>query len=364
MRGVAIIKDEKGLHFAHDAKKVSHRNVWKTYMYNKTTTTVSMLMAFSEYLSRCDISSNQIIKKAGMDPSVFKNPDNRITADELNRFITCARQMTNDEFLGLHLGSGFNSGGTGVVGYMMMNCATLGEAFTMYCKYQELPGDIVRIRFAKKEKYVRFHWEYNPSELLHPSTIMEMMMSAVMICSRDLCGRNLPLREAHFSYPRPKDLTEYRKFFNCDMKFDEPETALIYGREFYDTPVKSPNRELLSLMEGYAEEYLKSYRKNDTLSERVQKIIRVYHGTIPKIEMIASELGMSVRKLQLMLKEEGVSFRGLRENVQQELALEYLRGGRYSIAEISNMLGFSEPCSFTKSFKRWTGSAPGNFRNK
>jgi len=46
-----------------------------------------------------------------------------------------------------------------------------------------------------------------------------------------------------------------------------------------------------------------------------------------------------------------------------ELAISYLNDKQISLAEISYLLGFSEPSAFHRAFKRWTGSTPGQFRN-
>jgi AraC-like DNA-binding protein len=47
----------------------------------------------------------------------------------------------------------------------------------------------------------------------------------------------------------------------------------------------------------------------------------------------------------------------VREDVRRELAQRYLADG-LSIAEISFLLGFSEPSAFFRAFKRWTGKTP------
>ena len=57
------------------------------------------------------------------------------------------------------------------------------------------------------------------------------------------------------------------------------------------------------------------------------------------------------------LKDEGTSFNALREDVRRELATRYLDADM-SIAEISFLLGFSEPSAFFRAFKRWTGLTP------
>ena len=50
-------------------------------------------------------------------------------------------------------------------------------------------------------------------------------------------------------------------------------------------------------------------------------------------------------------------FQTLRDEIRKGLADRYLGQGM-SFAEISFLLGFSEPSAFFRAFKRWTGVTP------
>ena len=47
----------------------------------------------------------------------------------------------------------------------------------------------------------------------------------------------------------------------------------------------------------------------------------------------------------------------MREDIRKQLARRYL-DDKLAIAEISFLLGFSEPSAFFRAFKRWTGMTP------
>ena len=48
------------------------------------------------------------------------------------------------------------------------------------------------------------------------------------------------------------------------------------------------------------------------------------------------------------------------DEARRELAISYLRDARYSLSEITYLLGFSDASSFTHAFRRWTGRSPGD----
>jgi len=50
--------------------------------------------------------------------------------------------------------------------------------------------------------------------------------------------------------------------------------------------------------------------------------------------------------------------------VRHRLAIEYLQGTQLPMAEIAQLLGFSNPANFRRAFKRWSAKAPSEVREK
>jgi len=84
----------------------------------------------------------------------------------------------------------------------------------------------------------------------------------------------------------------------------------------------------------------------------------------PRAEEVAQGLHVSTRTLQRKLAEGGASFTEVSEEVRAELAKEYLSDRDVRISEVAFLLGFSEQSSFHRAFRRWTGLAPGRWREQ
>jgi AraC-like DNA-binding protein len=52
----------------------------------------------------------------------------------------------------------------------------------------------------------------------------------------------------------------------------------------------------------------------------------------------------------------------LLQDTRLQLARKYLGQRSRSVVETSYLLGFSEPSTFSRAFKRWTGMAPAEYR--
>ncbi|MEZ5479585.1 MAG: helix-turn-helix domain-containing protein [Thiolinea sp.] len=65
------------------------------------------------------------------------------------------------------------------------------------------------------------------------------------------------------------------------------------------------------------------------------------------IEDVCKRLNMGRRNLQRLLRDEGTNYRAVLDNLRQELALSYLRDDAMRVEEVSYLLAFSDPSSFT-----------------
>jgi len=69
-----------------------------------------------------------------------------------------------------------------------------------------------------------------------------------------------------------------------------------------------------------------------------------------------------VSTLRRQLASEGTSVRAIRDEVLRDAAVSALAHGDLPMAAIARHLGFSEASAFTRAFRRWTGSAPSDYR--
>ena len=80
------------------------------------------------------------------------------------------------------------------------------------------------------------------------------------------------------------------------------------------------------------------------------------------IERLAEATGASVRTLQRRLKDAGVTYNDLLNDVRKTLALNLLENETLALSEIAFSLGYSEVSAFNHAFRRWVGQSPGDYR--
>ena len=77
---------------------------------------------------------------------------------------------------------------------------------------------------------------------------------------------------------------------------------------------------------------------------------------------LAESLNWSEDDLGAQLKNAGTSYQQLLGDTRRELAEEYIERADLSVNEIAYMLGFSDCSNFARSFRRWTGMSPSDYR--
>lgn len=104
------------------------------------------------------------------------------------------------------------------------------------------------------------------------------------------------------------------------------------------------------------------YRIPADSSDEVQAMISLaLLDGYPRIDWVASKLGMTRRSLQRRLKRRDETFSRLAETHLHRRAEQLLQTPR-PITEIAYELGYSDPAHFTRAFRKWNGVSPSAYR--
>jgi AraC-like DNA-binding protein len=95
--------------------------------------------------------------------------------------------------------------------------------------------------------------------------------------------------------------------------------------------------------------------------------MRILEGAVLEkrfnVEDVAKELNMTSRTLRRKLVAEGSRFQQLKDNAKRDQAITLFEQVNLTIAQIGLAVGFTEPATFSRAFKKWTGVSPKAYRN-
>ena len=98
-----------------------------------------------------------------------------------------------------------------------------------------------------------------------------------------------------------------------------------------------------------------------SVEEAVTRLLSRGH---PTVGQTAQALGCSPRTLQRRLQDAGVTYGELVDRVRAEAACQLLDDPSLHLYEIASTLGFADPSSFSRFFRRMRGVAPRELRPK
>ncbi|MCC6460692.1 MAG: AraC family transcriptional regulator [Saprospiraceae bacterium] len=297
----------------------------------------------------------------------LNDPALRFEAPVYNRVLEQSRAWTADEHLGLHMGEFMSLSAAGLIVQIAQSSRTVLEALHYMVAFANLGCSALPYQLRELPEA----WELFmvPAPLWveqSPEAVRHTLDGAVLFTLRAFQSltrqQYKPLR-VHFTYPRPGSLAEYERLFPCPVYFNQATTAIWLDKSQVAQPVITSDFDLLRVLVRHAEEKL-ALMQQDTgfVSVVQQSILHLVRPQFPGIEQVAANLNLSVRSLQRRLQEAGQSFQSVLDTLRHRFALDYLRREHLSVKEIAYLLDYADVSSFIRSFKRWEGRSPADWR--
>lgn len=332
-------------------------------MQTGPTVSVLILKPTLRFVEKHGIPSATLLKAVALAESDLETADARIPFAQFEALTRKAAELTGDADMGLHLAEHMAAGSLGILGFVLMNCRSLGEALEKYCSFQRVAGDGIKTGWEMRDGFLTMRFAFFEGCSTPNRHLMEGMLSSALAMLSVLSGKPILPSEVSFTAASPGNAAEHGRIFRCPVLFNRPHNALIFPESVYEVPVIQPSRDLLALFESHTVDLLQKLDASLVYARKVgEECARMLQGEAPNIDAVARKMSMSPRNLQLKLRQEGTSYRETLDRVRMDMAMGHLKNRQVTVAEVAYLLGFSEPSVFHRTFKRWTGSTPRDFR--
>ena len=247
--------------------------------------------------------------------------------------------------------------------YVTRSCATYGAALRHFGRYYPLLEDAAEIELEVRGEVARVTHRMHDPASPSPRHGVEMLIAGWAQRGRRAIGKEFFLREAFFRHEAPRNVLEHRRLFGPRLRFGASTSGIAFDRRWLEAPLPTADEGLRTILERQAEAQLARLPADQGWEARARRaLVPLMDGQSVRLAPLARALGASRRTVQRGLAEEGTSFQAVTARVRRELATTYLAEGRRTLAEISFLLGFSEPSAFQRAFRRWMGTTPQAYR--
>lgn len=303
-----------------------------------------------------------LLSDVGIKDKLIKDADARIPFEQVFTLWVEAQRRTGDEMIALHTAELLPFGAFKVVDYILATSSTPREGLNkVSCCYGLINGAFnLQLRTQKDQAHFELHSSIDPKSL--PRQYIEYIFASVLIRLRFATGMNLIPREINLTYSPPQIIAEYHRVFQAPLRFNQPVNQLVFERCMLNIAQPRSDPLLCELLHHHAQRLLKNLPTEDVFFNELCKVIRegLHHRNFG-LTATARRFGMSRRALQRNLNGQGTSYREVIDRLRCELALSFFEQKQINTEEVAFLLGFSEPSSFYRAFKRWTGKTPQNY---
>ncbi|MFJ8930069.1 AraC family transcriptional regulator [Streptomyces sp. NPDC102340] len=263
--------------------------------------------------------------------------------------------------LGIEVGARYHVTTFGLFGYALLSAPTMREVFRYGLRYSALTFGFARhsaVVDAAGDVLHRMDGGRIPTDVRR--FLVERDCAANIVLGRQVFagGPPVPLRRVDLAFPEPPGAAR-PTVLDAPVRYGAATTALVYDNGILDSPLPHGNPHTAQICRELCERLVAQRAGASGAARTVRRQLLAGGGPDPGIEHIARRMNITSRTLRRRLAAEGTTYRRLLDDVRLTLVQDGLRDERLSAAELAHRLGYSEPSSFMRAFRRWTAADSG-----
>lgn len=271
-----------------------------------------------------------------------------------------AAELTHKPLFGLFAAGLIRPGEFDVLDYAVRTAPDLRTALQRLARYNRLLHDLASFEIIPmgETTYIKHRFDVLGAQPCPQAA--EFTLASLVVVASQLCGEPVQALSVDFLHAAQDGADSYRAVFGVAPRFKCPESCLVLTSDLLDRPVPAADPGLSRIVTAHAEQLLAaSQRPPENIATLVRQQLAegMAHGQI-SLQAVARHLNLSERSLQRRLDDQGTRFADLMDEVRRDLAMRYIADVHLALGEVAYLLGFSDPSSFNRAFKRWTGMTP------
>ncbi len=274
-----------------------------------------------------------------------------------------------DAPLGLRYAQLWSLDTLGIVGYSLRHARNGHEALALTLRLSRLADPFIRFLVEPGgDALLRVRLEHEPRVAAMPEP-MEMLVLAMVRSALGLVREEVRPTEVSFRHAARHPHALYVDVLppGVPVRFGASFDGAVFPSALLDLPLADADPRMATYLARHADALLERTAApaatDPPLEERVRVAVR--EGLVScavTAADVAKRLAVSVRSLQRGLKDRGTSLSREVDLVRRERALALLERRELTVAEIAFMIGYAESRVFHRSFRRWTGRSPTDYR--
>jgi len=332
-----------------------------------TINLASVVCGLDAYMHSRGADASEALRRAGLEPGDLTNPDRRVPLIRYLELLEICAEVLHDPQFGLKFGAQYEPRHAGVVGNVALASRTVGEAFEMIGRYMPTMVDGTVHGLEVSDGLAFVYWYYiDPLMMSYRQKVDWAIAFACNLLRNGLGDPRWTPQEVllpQLTGETPAARRTRAEIMGDNIRVGHPWAGIQFDAKLLKRPMATADAMIESLMRHYGDLRLAALPEEHGKIEQLRReIARVLVEGEGGIEHLARATGTSVRTLQRRLKDAGVNYNDLQNDVRKTLALNLLENETLALGEIAFSLGYSEVSAFNHAFRRWVGQSPSNYR--
>lgn len=336
-----------------------------------------------DYLGRIGLDPDSLGATVNLSPAAVAAlaPDEPLPARQYSRLYKEAVQQMQQMNHPLPWAAGVGSEAFELMCHCMISGRTLGEALDLATRFERLVypmiGHNMRLVREADRAVLSYRVKTDSTSPLVPEqwdraefqdTVAKASGLAIWhaVCGW-LVGESLETQELKIDAPYLNEAyhDSLASVFRCPVTFDAGENTFSFSLDQLERRTVHTADSVKAFLDNALYELLLIDREPASTSAAIRSLITIdLPSGLPSFAHISEQLHMSESSLRRRLQKEQTSYQNLKDEVRCQVAVDRLLNEEIKVADLSEYLGFTEPSSFVRSFKGWTGETPKTYREK
>ncbi|WP_348675681.1 AraC family transcriptional regulator ligand-binding domain-containing protein [uncultured Abyssibacter sp.] len=307
------------------------------------------------------LAAQRLLGGTRLEPDAFESAGTRLSAAQWLQLVEQADQALPGHDLAFLFGHRLFPGNQSEVATAWVNAGSLRQALAVLQQAEILASPMLAPRLRTTDAGVEVQWEDRIGCGHARRFMLEAWCTALTSLVNWLSDRRLDW-SYRFRHRRPAYVEQYEVHLGSRLEFDAGCDAMTIGQDMLDQAWprhnESGHRQAMQMLAAR----LRAQPHRDGFLEMLAAELKRQIRRPPTLEQMAAHLHMSPATLKRKLRLHQSSYQRLVDAVRRDACERLIRDRGFSNEQAATYLNFTDLTNFRRSFKRWTGMTPSEFR--
>ena len=265
---------------------------------------------------------------------------------------------------GLRMAALRRLGTLGPLSVVLRDEPDLRSAVDLLIRYERVYNEALHLRLREADGQATIEVWLEFGEPAPSEQALDLTMAALLGIIRALVRSDWQPQSASFSRPAPPDPGPWRRLFGPGVVFDREFTGLVLPARELEASIVTSDPSLRPYTQRFLHTIVAPREPEAAtgladVAEAVELLLPLGRSSMGQVSRY---LGIRPRVLQRYLADRGERFSSIVHATRARLAERYLPNERYSLTDVSQLLGFEAPSAFSRWFRQQFGTTPKEWR--